>query len=211
MQRQQGSVESSGPKYSNGSTATPNASGFGTRNNPTVDTVGSPGPKVPTVHGAGSPAKPPKLLDRLRETLRRRHYSIHTEEAYANWCRRFILFHNKRHPAEMGEAEIRDFLTHLAVDGRVAASTQNQALNAIVFLYAQVLERELGSFGIIERAKRPDRLPVVLTRDEVKQILTALDGVPQLIGELLYGGGLRVMEAMRLRVKDVSGSFPRRG
>jgi len=110
-----------------------------------------------------------------------------------------------------GRREIRDFLTHLAVYGRVAASTQNQALNAIVFLYAQVLERELGSFGIIERAKRPDRLPVVLTRDEVKQILTALDGVPQLIGELLYGGGLRVMEAMRLRVKDVSGSFPRRG
>jgi len=148
-------------------------------------------------------SKPPKLLDRLRDTLRRRHYSIHTEDAYASWCRRFILFHNKRHPDEMGEAEIRDFLTHLAVDGRVAASTQNQALNAIVFLYSQVLERELGSFGMVERAKRPDRLPVVLTTDEVKRILVALDGVPRLIGELLYGGGLRVMEAMRLRVKDV--------
>ena len=165
--------------------------------------AGSPQSKTPTPHGAGSPGQQPKLLDRLRDTLRRRHYSLATEEAYAGWCRRFILFHNKRHPDAMGEAEIRDFLTHLAVDGRVAASTQNQALNAIVFLYSQVLERELGSFGQVERAKRPERLPVVLTREEIKRILVALDGVPRLIGELLYGGGLRVMEAMRLRVKDV--------
>ena len=148
-------------------------------------------------------SQPPKLLDRLRDTLRRRHYSIHTEDAYAHWCRRFILFHKMRHPSEMGEAEIRDFLTHLAVDGHVAASTQNQALSAIVFLYGQVLERDLGSFGHVERAKRPERLPVVLTREEVRRILVALVGVPRLLAELLYGGGLRVSEGLRLRVKDV--------
>ena len=148
-------------------------------------------------------SQPPKLLDRLRITLRRRHYSIRTEEAYAGWCRRFILFHNKRHPDEMGETEIRDFLSHLAVEGRVAASTQNQALNALAFLYQHVLERDLGSFGAVERAKRPDRLPVVLTRDEVRRILAALDGVPRLVGELLYGGGLRVLESLRLRIKDI--------
>jgi integron integrase len=155
------------------------------------------------MHPAPPPAGPPKLLDLLRDTLRRRHYSLHTEDAYVNWCRRFILFHHKRHPADMGEGEIRQFLTHLAVDRQVAAATQNQALNALVFLYTRVLERDLGAFGAVERAARPDRLPVVLTRDEVRRVLVALDGVPRLIGELLYGGGLRVMEAVRLRVKDL--------
>ena len=150
-----------------------------------------------------TPSPPPKLLDRLRDTLRRRHYALATEEAYVNWNRRFILFHNKRHPDQMGEAEIRAFLTHLAVEGRVAASTQNQALNAILFLYTHVLEREFGQLGAVERARRPERLPVVLSRDEVERILGAMDGVPRLIAGLLYGAGLRVMEALRLRVNGV--------
>ena len=123
------------------------------------------------------PAPPPKLLDQLREVIRRKHLSYATEEAYVGWCRRFILFHGKKHPKDMGEVEIREFLTDLAVTRRVAASTQNQALNALVFLYAYVLERSLGSFGQVERAKRPERLPVVLTRDEVRAILSALTGV----------------------------------
>lgn len=158
---------------------------------------------TPSQSPAVPPAPPPKLLDRLRATLRRRHYSLHTEDAYVNWCRRFILFHNKKHPADMGEGEIRQFLTHLAVERGVAASTQNQALNAVVFLYTHVLARDLGSFGAVERARRPERLPVVLTRDEVRRVLAALGGVNRLLGELLYGGGLRVMEALRLRVKDI--------
>jgi integron integrase len=146
---------------------------------------------------------PPRLLDQLRDRIRRKHLSLATEQAYVGWCRRFILFHNKRHPNEMGEAEIRDFLTDLAVTRNVAASTQNQALNALVFLYVHVLERSLGSFGEVERAKRPERLPVVLTREEVRGILSALTGVDRLLADLMYGAGLRVMEALRLRVKDV--------
>jgi integron integrase len=156
---------------------------------------------------ATNPPKP-KLLDQMRTILRRRHYSLATEDAYVNWSRRFILFHGKRHPNEMGEAEIRRFLSHLAVEGRVAASTQNQALNAILFLYGQVLERDLGTLGAIERSRRPERLPVVLTRDEVRRVLTALNGVPRLVAELLYGGGLRVMEGLRLRIHDLD--FDRR-
>ncbi len=147
--------------------------------------------------------QPPKLLDQMRDLMRRRHYALATEESYVNWSRRFILFHNKRHPREMGEAEIRSFLTHLAVDGRVAASTQNQALNALLFLYSQLLEIDLGEFGLIERAKRPERLPVVLGVDEVQRLLGAMDGVPRLVAGLLYGSGLRVMEALRLRVNGV--------
>ncbi len=151
---------------------------------------------------------PPKLLDRLRETMRRRHYALATEEAYVQWNRRFILFHQKRHPNDMGEDEIRQFLNHLAVEARVSASTQNQALNAIVFLYVNILERDLGSFGVIERARRPERLPVVLSRGEVEALFGQLDGVPRLIAGLLYGSGLRVMEALRLRVNCVD--FERR-
>jgi len=143
------------------------------------------------------------LLDQLRDCIRRKHLALATEQAYVGWCRRFILFHGKKHPKDMGEVEIRDFLTDLAVTRRVSASTQNQALNAIVFLYRYVLERDLESFGAVERAKRPERLPVVLTREEMRGILSALTGVNRLLGDLMYGAGLRVMEALRLRVKDV--------
>jgi integron integrase len=158
-------------------------------------------PNMP--HSTNTPAPPPKLLDQLRNVIRRKHLSLATEQAYVGWCRRFILFHDKKHPKDMGEVEIRAFLTDLAVNRNVAASTQNQALNAIVFLYASVLERPLGSFGAVERAKRPERLPVVLNREEVRDILSALTGVDRLLGDLLYGAGLRVMEALRLRVMDV--------
>lgn len=153
-----------------------------------------------------SPALPeakPKFLDQLRHAIRLRHYSIRTEEAYVQWARRFILFHNKRHPQDMGRAEIEAFLTHLAVDGRVAASTQNQALNAIVFLYRELVGREVGELEAVVRAKRPPKLPVVLSVNEAKRVLDRLDGVTGLMARLLYGSGLRLMECLRLRVKDV--------
>jgi integron integrase len=156
---------------------------------------------------ASPAAAQPKLLDRLRHAIRLRHYSIRTEEAYVNWARRFIVFHNKRHPDDMGPAEVGAFLTHLAVDGKVAASTQNQALNAIVFLYRDVLRRELGSVQEVVRAKRPPKLPVVLTVSEVKQVLEQLDGTTRLMAGLLYGSGLRLMECLRLRVKDVDFTY----
>ena len=143
------------------------------------------------------------MLDRVRDAIRARHYSLHTEEAYVGWVRRFILFHNKRHPAEMGEAEINRFLTHLAVAENVAASTQNQALAAILFLYQAVLEKDLDRIDGIVRAKKPKRLPVVLTRDEVRALLGRISGTPKLAALLLYGGGLRLLEASRLRVKDI--------
>jgi integron integrase len=143
------------------------------------------------------------LLDRLREAIRARHYSLRTEEAYVGWVRRFILFHNKRHPAEMGEPEINRFLTHLAVAENVAASTQNQALSAILFLYQAVLEKDLDRLDGVVRAKKPKRLPVVLTRDEVRALLGRMSGVPKLAAWLLYGGGLRLLEALRLRVKNI--------
>jgi integron integrase len=146
---------------------------------------------------------PPTLLQRLREAVRARHYSIRTEEAYAFWVRRYILFHRKRHPSDMGEAEVREFLTHLATHHEVAASTQNQALNALIFLYRYVLERPLGDLGEVVRAKRPQRLPVVLTVDEVGRVLQGLPGVYWLIGCLQYGSGLRLLESVRLRVKDL--------
>ncbi len=145
----------------------------------------------------------PKLLDEVRDAIRVRHYSIRTEQAYIDWIRRFIIFHNKRHPLEMGEKEISQFLTHLAVNRNVAASTQNQALSAILFLYRQVLNRPLDWIDNIERAKKPERLPVVLTRDETRALLDQLKGVNHLIASLLYGSGLRLMEALRLRVKDI--------
>ncbi len=145
----------------------------------------------------------PKLLDRLRDACRVRHYSIRTEDAYHDWARRFILFHNKRHPVEMGAAEINQFLTHLAVVGNVAASTQNQAFSAILFLYQKVLEADPGVIAGAVRANRPRRLPVVLTRDEVRAVLGRMDGTPRLIGLLLYGTGMRLLECLRLRVKDL--------
>jgi site-specific recombinase XerD len=135
--------------------------------------------------------RPPKLLDRVREAIRARHYSLRTEEAYVAWVRRFILLHNKRHPAEMAESEINRFLTHLAVSEHVAASTQNQALSALLFLYQTVLEKDLDRIDGVIHAKKPKRLPVVLTRDEVRVLVGRMFGTPKLVAWLLYGGGLR--------------------
>ena len=149
------------------------------------------------------PPPPPRLLDRLRAALRARHYSLRTEESYAAWVKRFILFHGKRHPGEMGESEINAFLSSLATDGHVAASTQNQALSALLFLYRHVLEKPFPEMPALVRARRPARLPVVLTRDEVRRVLAHLDGEPRLVASLLYGSGLRLLEALRLRVKDL--------
>ncbi|MCA9509932.1 MAG: integron integrase, partial [Myxococcales bacterium] len=146
---------------------------------------------------------PPRLLDRVRATMRLRHMSRRTEDAYVAWIRRFIFFHGKRHPAEMGAPEVVAFLTDLAVARSVSASTQNQALAALLFLYRDVLEIALEGLDAAVRAKRPVRLPVVLSRDEVRAMLAELDGVPRLVAVLLYGGGLRLLEALRLRIKDV--------
>jgi integron integrase len=151
------------------------------------------------------PAEPPKrrLLDRVRDALRIRHYSRQTEKAYVAWIRRYILFHRKRHPLDMGAPEITRFLSALAVEGNVAASTQNQALSALLFLYREVLGLEVPWLDDLVRAKRPLRLPIVLTREEVGSLLQRLDGVPRLMGYLLYGAGLRVLECCQLRVQDV--------
>ena len=148
-------------------------------------------------------AATPQLLDQVRQAIRTRHYSYRTEEAYVGWIRRFLLFHDKRHPAEMGAIEVSRFLTALAVERRVASSTQNQALAAILFLYKDVLDRDFVWLDDVVRAKRPQRLPVVLTRQEVQALLAALDGVSWIMGTLLYGSGLRLMECLRLRIKDV--------
>ena len=147
----------------------------------------------------------PKLrfLDQCREVIRFKRFSPRTEEAYLHWIRRFILWSGKRHPKDMGAVEVNGFLGHLALNERVAASTQNQALNALVFLYGQVLGQELGALGEFERAKRPERMPVVLSREEVRALLDRLEGTQQLIGRLLYGTGLRLLEGLRLRVKDL--------
>ena len=147
-----------------------------------------------------------KLLDQLSDALRMRHYSYRTEQAYTDWARRYILFHHKRHPATMGEEEIREFLAYLASDRNVAASTQNQALSAILFLYREVLQKELEPI-LITGAKRPERLPTVLTREEVGHVLSALMGTHRLMAQLLYGSGLRVMECVRLRVKDLDFNY----
>jgi len=146
--------------------------------------------------------QPPRLLDRVRHACRVRHYSIRTESAYADWARRFVLFHNKRHPDQMAEAEVNAFLTDLAVNGKVAASTQNQAMCALLFLYDAVLDRPLNQLDVI-RANRPKRLPVVLTREEVMTVLGQLDDVTLLIAQLLYGSGVRILECLRLRVHDL--------
>lgn len=146
---------------------------------------------------------PPKLLDQVRERIRLKHYSIRTETAYVHWVKRFILFHGKRHPADMGAFEVEAFLTHLAVTGNVSASTQNQALSALLFLYKEVLAMDLPWLEDVVRAKRPQRLPVVLTRTEVRAVLVRMKGVYALMANLLYGTGMRLMECVRLRVKDV--------
>ncbi|MBI5918385.1 MAG: integron integrase [Nitrosomonadales bacterium] len=155
-----------------------------------------------------SSAQPPKLLDQVRGKIRLKHYSIRTEQAYVDWIKRYIFFHDKRHPQEMGAREVEAFLTHLAVAGRVAASTQNQAKSALLFLYREVLGVELAWLDNVEQAKAPKRLPVVLTREEVQAVLARLEGTHWLIASLLYGAGLRIMECVRLRVKDVD--FSRR-
>ena len=152
--------------------------------------------------------RPPRLLDQLRTALRVRHRSRRTEEAYADWVRRFILFHGKRHPAELGPEAVTAFLNHLAVDGEVSASTQNQALNALVFLYRHVLGRSVRELDGLIRARGPRRLPVVLSHTEVHAVLAELHGVEPLVASVLYGSGLRLLEALSLRVKDVD--FERR-
>ncbi|MBI4726063.1 phage integrase N-terminal SAM-like domain-containing protein [candidate division TA06 bacterium] len=149
-------------------------------------------------------ANPPKLFDQVRIEIRLRHLSYRTEQAYVHWVRRFILFHGKRHPREMGASEVETFLTHLAVDLKVSASTQNQALNALVFLYRHVIKNDIGEIENMVRAKRPVRVPEVLSREQALRILDAMTGTPQLMARLLYGTGLRLMECLRLRVKGYS-------
>lgn len=145
----------------------------------------------------------PKILVQLRNKIRRRGYSIRTEKSYVDWNRRFILFHDKKHPKDMGEEEVEQFLTNLAVRYNVAASTQNQAKCAILFLYKEVLNQNLDWLTNVKSAKRSVRLPVVLTKSEADSILSALDGVYWTVGHILYGAGLRIMECVRLRVKDI--------
>lgn len=159
----------------------------------------------------GSPAEgepigqpnPPKLMDELRAALRARHYSPRTEKAYCQWARRYIHFHGLRHPAEMTEPEINAFLTHLAVEDKVAASTQNQALAAILFLYRHVIFYDIGDLSDVIRARKPVRLPVVLTREEVRAVLAQLEGRERVMASLLYGSGLRLTECLHLRVLDI--------
>ena len=148
-------------------------------------------------------SREPKLLDRVREAIRTRHYSPRTERTYVGWIRRFILFHGKRHPRDMGESEVVAFLSSLATTGRVSASTQNQALSALVFLYSEVLGERLDWLNGIVRAQRPVRIPVVLSRDEVRALLSQLEGTVWLMASLMYGSGLRLLECVELRVKDV--------
>jgi integron integrase len=142
-------------------------------------------------------------LDQVRERIRVKHYSIRTETQYVHWTKRFILFHHKKHPKEMGAVEVEAFLTHLAVDGLVSASTQNQALSALLFLYKEVLMIDLPWLDNVVRAKRPQRLPVVLTRTETREVLVRMKGMYGLMANMLYGTGMRLMECVRLRVKDV--------
>jgi integron integrase len=151
---------------------------------------------------------PPKLLDQMRARIRAKHYSIRTESAYVDWARRFILFHHKRHPREMSAPEVEAFLTHLAVERNVSASTQNQAKAAVLFLYKEVLQMDLPWLSEVTAAHVSKRLPVVLTPREVRALLHELNGTMWLIASLLYGTGMRVMEGLRLRVKDIE--FERR-
>jgi integron integrase len=148
-------------------------------------------------------ARPPRLLDQVRDAIRTKHYSFRTEKAYVGWIRRFIVFNGTRHPAELGAAEVARYLQHLAVRGRVAASTQNQAFSALIFLYGEVFHRKLEGLETVVRAKRPQRVPVVLSRSEVATLLRRMDGTPRLMCSLIYGAGLRLLECARLRVKDV--------
>lgn len=159
----------------------------------------------PTAQAANatSLSQKPKLLNQVRQAIRIRHYSPRTEETYVGWIKRFIFFHDTRHPVQMGEPEIAHFLSSLATESHVSASTQNQAFNALLFLYQEVLQRKIGIIDGVVRAKSNRRLPVVLTKEEVQRLLRCLDGTPWLMAVLLYGAGLRLMECCRLRVKDI--------
>jgi integron integrase len=148
-------------------------------------------------------AQPPKLLERVRQAIRARHYSRRTEDAYIFWIRRYILFHGKRHPRELGAAAVTEFLTALAVHEHLASSTQNQALSAVLFLYRAVLGMELGGIVSPPRAREPHRVPTVLGIEDVRRVLNELSGVPRLVATLLYGSGLRLQECLELRVKDI--------
>jgi integron integrase len=163
-----------------------------------MSSVGQPQQRDPI--GAG---RSPRLLDRVRGAIRTRHYSRRTEEAYVHWIRRYIVFHRKTHPVDLGPSEISAFLTWLAVERRVSASTQNQALSALLFLYRDVLGMKTVDVPPVVRARTPERLPVVLTRDEIGRVLAQLRGVERLIVILLYGAGLRLEECLELRVKDI--------
>ena len=147
--------------------------------------------------------KPKKLLDQVSDVLRTKHYSYRTEQTYKDWIKRYILFHNKRHPNQMGEKEIREFITYLAVERKVATSTQNQALSAILFLYRMVLQKEITLPPDLSRVSRPKRLPTVLSHAEAMSIINHMRGVPRLMTKILYGSGLRLMECLCLRVKDI--------
>jgi len=153
--------------------------------------------------GESSPSRPQRLLDSVRTAIRTRHYSFRTEKAYVDWIRRFVLFHGKRHPREMAGREVAEFLSHLANDRRVASATQGQALAALLFLYKHVLNVALPWLENVVRAHRPKRLPVVLRQDEAQRVIDNLSGVHWLIAALLYGSGLRLLETLRLRIKDI--------
>lgn len=160
--------------------------------------------KASAAGASASSSKPPRLLDQVRDCLRARHYSLRTEQTYVHWIKRFILFHGKRHPRDVGAPEVEAFLSHLAVEKNVAANTQNLALSALLFLYRDVLGVELPWLDNVTRAKKPQRLPTVLTRAEIGRLMAGLDsGIASLVVRLLYGTGLRLTEALRLRVKDV--------
>lgn len=158
---------------------------------------------MPEKRTEGAPPAAPRLLDRLRTAIQARHYSPRTAEAYVFWARRFILFNGKRHPNTMGAAEVKAFLSYLAVSRKVASSTQNQALGVLLFLYRHVIGRELEGLSDLIRAKRPQRLPAVLSPTEISRILRYLHGLPYLAVAVMYGSGLRLMECMELRVQDI--------
>ena len=151
---------------------------------------------------------PPRLIEQVRAEIRARHYSRRTEDAYVHWIRRFIVFHGRRHPRELGAPEISAFLRWLALEQHVAASTQNQALSGVLFLYREVLRQDIGVVELLPRARMPSKVPVVLSPSEVRQVLNELAGVPRIVATLLYGAGLRLQECLELRVKDLD--FERR-
>ncbi len=171
-----------------------------------MDAVSDP---ISVVNENAEPGKPKRLLDQTRDLMRLKHYSLRTERTYCDWIERYIRFHKLRHPSDLGTIEVSEFLTHLARDGHVAAATQNQALSALLFLYQQVLKQKIDWLDNVERAKRPVRVPTVLSRDEVHRLFANLEGMPRLMAGLLYGSGLRLMECVRLRVKDIDFAYAR--